>query len=164
MAVLIQNLNRALFCLILTPGNKISSLGSYQKALSRCCNDPLRPPGLSECGTNEREAHSSGGVPNRRSRVNAVLTFRIFSFNKTKRNLYGNKHSNGLTVRVLSGFESPLLHRVNRSFLQTDPSSVQSPCADDLFVQCRHSYSADVRCLPFSCDDGFKYDVSLVFG
>jgi len=44
MAVLIQNLNRALFCLILTPGNKISFLGSYQKALTRCCNDPLRPP------------------------------------------------------------------------------------------------------------------------
>jgi hypothetical protein len=49
MAVLIQNLNRALFCLILTPGNKISFLGSYQKALTRCCNDPLRPPRLSEC-------------------------------------------------------------------------------------------------------------------
>jgi hypothetical protein len=49
MAVLIQNLNRALFCLILTPGNKISFLGSYQKALTRCCNDPLRPPGISDC-------------------------------------------------------------------------------------------------------------------
>ena len=47
MAVLIQNLNRALFCLILTPGNKISFLGSYQKALTRCCNDPLRTPRLS---------------------------------------------------------------------------------------------------------------------
>ena len=47
MAVLIQNLNRALFCLILTPGNKISFLGSYQKALTRCCNDPLRPPRFS---------------------------------------------------------------------------------------------------------------------
>src|SRR5580700_4266939 len=50
MAVLIQNLNRALFCLILTPGNKISFLGSYQKALTRCCNDPLRPPDLSGLG------------------------------------------------------------------------------------------------------------------
>ena len=50
MAVLIQNLNRALFCLILTPGNKISFLGSYQKALTRCCNDPLRPPRFSGVG------------------------------------------------------------------------------------------------------------------
>ncbi len=50
MAVLIQNLNRALFCLILTPGNKISFLGSYKKALTRCCNDPLRPPDLSGLG------------------------------------------------------------------------------------------------------------------
>jgi hypothetical protein len=50
MAVLIQNLNRALFYSILTPGNKISFLGSYQKALSRCCNDPLRPLGLSVTG------------------------------------------------------------------------------------------------------------------
>jgi hypothetical protein len=50
MAVLIQNLNRALFCLILTPGNKISFLGSYQKALTRCCNDPLRPPRFTGLG------------------------------------------------------------------------------------------------------------------
>ena len=54
MAVLIQNLNRALFCLILTPGNKISFLGSYQKALTRCCNDPLRPPRFSGLGLRGR--------------------------------------------------------------------------------------------------------------
>jgi hypothetical protein len=52
-----------LFCLILTPANKISFLGSYKKALTRCCNDPLRPPELLECGklaNSGRQASFSG--------------------------------------------------------------------------------------------------------
>ena len=36
--------------MILTPANKISFLGSYKKALTRCCNDPLRPPRSSGLG------------------------------------------------------------------------------------------------------------------
>jgi hypothetical protein len=43
-----------LFCLILTVANKISFLGSYKKTLSRCCNDPLRPPDLSGVGRRYR--------------------------------------------------------------------------------------------------------------
>jgi hypothetical protein len=50
MAVLNQNLNRAFVLSELTPANEISFLNSYKKTLSKCCNDPLRPPRLSECG------------------------------------------------------------------------------------------------------------------
>jgi len=32
----------------LTPANEISFLDSYKKTLSKCCNDPLRPPLFSE--------------------------------------------------------------------------------------------------------------------
>ena len=49
MAVLNQNLNRAFVLFELTPANEISLLDSYKKTLSKCCNDPLRPPLLSEC-------------------------------------------------------------------------------------------------------------------
>jgi hypothetical protein len=34
----------------LTPANEISPADTYQKTLSKCCIDPLRPPRLSECG------------------------------------------------------------------------------------------------------------------
>ena len=44
MAVYNQNLNRALFCLTLTPANEISLVDSSKKTLSKCCVDPLRPP------------------------------------------------------------------------------------------------------------------------
>ena len=48
MAVLNQNLNRAFVLSELTPANEISFLDSYKKTLSKCCNDPLRPPRLSD--------------------------------------------------------------------------------------------------------------------
>src|ERR1700674_1592799 len=48
--VLNQNLNRAFVLFELTPGNEIGLPGSYKKTLSKCCNDPLRPPRLSESG------------------------------------------------------------------------------------------------------------------
>jgi hypothetical protein len=50
MAVLNQNLDRAFDLFELTPANEISFLDSYKKTLSKCCIDPLRPPGFSECG------------------------------------------------------------------------------------------------------------------
>src|ERR1700674_335546 len=46
--VLNQNLNRAFVLFELTPGNEIGLPGSYKKTLCKCCNDLLRPPGLSE--------------------------------------------------------------------------------------------------------------------
>src|ERR1700730_13780654 len=45
--VLNQNLNRAFVLFELMPGNEIGLPGSYKKTLSKCCNDPLRPPDLS---------------------------------------------------------------------------------------------------------------------
>jgi hypothetical protein len=50
MAVLNQSLNRAFVLSGLTPANEISFLDSYKKTLSKCCNDPLRPPRLSGVG------------------------------------------------------------------------------------------------------------------
>ena len=50
MAVFNQNLDRAFVLFKFTPENEISFLDSYEKTLSKCCNDPLRPPGLPECG------------------------------------------------------------------------------------------------------------------
>jgi hypothetical protein len=50
MAVLNQNLNRAFVLSGLTPANEISFLDSYKKTLSKCCNDPLRPPRFSGLG------------------------------------------------------------------------------------------------------------------
>src|SRR6202521_1910851 len=49
-AVLNQNLNRAFVLFELTPGNEIGLPGSYKKTLSKCCNDPLRPPDFSGLG------------------------------------------------------------------------------------------------------------------
>jgi hypothetical protein len=34
----------------LMAANEISLLDPYERTLGKCCNDPLRPPGLSECG------------------------------------------------------------------------------------------------------------------
>jgi hypothetical protein len=34
----------------LMPANEISLVGPYERPLRKCCNDPLRPPLLSECG------------------------------------------------------------------------------------------------------------------
>jgi len=45
-----QNLNRGFVLFELTPANEISVLDPYERTLGRCCIDPLRPPGLSECG------------------------------------------------------------------------------------------------------------------
>ena len=55
MAVLNQNLNRAFVLSELTPANEIGFLDSYKKTLSKCCNDPLRPPGFPECGPHRKE-------------------------------------------------------------------------------------------------------------
>jgi hypothetical protein len=49
-AALNQNLTRAFDLLELTPANEISIRGNKKKTLSKCCVDPLRPPGLSEYG------------------------------------------------------------------------------------------------------------------
>ena len=57
MAVLIQNLNRVFVLFELTSANKISFLDSYKKPLRKYCIDPLRPPGLSECGFLVRQSH-----------------------------------------------------------------------------------------------------------
>jgi hypothetical protein len=45
-----HNLNRAFVLFEMKPANKISLPGSYKKTLSKCCNDPLRPPEVSEGG------------------------------------------------------------------------------------------------------------------
>jgi hypothetical protein len=61
MAVLNQNLNRAFVLSELAPANEISFLDSYKKTLSKCCNDPLRPPRLSGLGhQNPRWARCAG--------------------------------------------------------------------------------------------------------
>jgi hypothetical protein len=49
MAVLNQNLNGAFDLFELTPANGTGFLDFYGKTLSKCCIDPLRPPGFSEC-------------------------------------------------------------------------------------------------------------------
>jgi hypothetical protein len=55
MAVLNQNLNRAFVLSELTPANEISFLDFYKKTLSKCCNDPLRPPRFSGLGGKPRK-------------------------------------------------------------------------------------------------------------
>jgi hypothetical protein len=51
--VLSQNLNRAFVLFELTPANQTRPVDSNKRTLSKCCDDPLRPPGFSESGQAE---------------------------------------------------------------------------------------------------------------